>query len=74
MKTTKTIPNIIEIDCMTGEQIVRPMTAEEHATFLADQEAANQKAQDLALKEKARQDLFDRLGLTIDELTALGLG
>jgi len=64
---------IQEIDVTTGEEIVRDLTAEELAQYnldQADQLAAQEAAQ--AAKEAAEAKLA-ALGLTLDDLKALGL-
>ena len=71
-----TKPFITELNCKTGESIDRPMTDAEFADFqalqaekLADE---NKKEIDLAAKESAQAKL-SALGLTPDDLKALGL-
>jgi hypothetical protein len=71
---TKTItPQIKEINCETGEEIIRDANAEELAQIEADKAA---RAVANAAKAKAEADkaaLLARLGLTEDELkTILG--
>jgi hypothetical protein len=64
---------IAEINCETGEQIIRNATKDELAQAKLDaQVTANQQAQAEA-KATARQAILDRLGLTADE-AALILG
>ena len=61
----------------TGEQIVREMNAEELAQYAKDQseaaEKAAKKAEAEAVKQTAQAKLA-ALGLTTDDLKALGLG
>jgi hypothetical protein len=68
---TKAKLKITEVNCTTGEEIVRDATAEEIAQIELD--AANEataKAEAEA-KEAARQVILDRLGLTADEAKLL---
>jgi hypothetical protein len=68
----------IEINCETGEEIIRPLTPEEIAQREADAAAAatEQAAREaadaaaLAAKESAQSKLT-ALGLTADEIAAL---
>lgn len=71
MPTTEEVPTVLEVNCATGEQTVRPMTEEELAQREADRIAAEAaeaerlaaeaaKAAELAA---ARQELID-LGLS----------
>lgn len=78
-------PRITEINCETGEVVVRPLTTEEIAQAEADKaarlavEAANQEAlaaAALEAQEKAalRQGAIDKLaalGLTEEEIAAI---
>jgi hypothetical protein len=63
------------IDVTTGEETIREYTAEEIAQFEADKaaflEIENAKQQEKALKDAARQEVLDKLGLTADEVAAL---
>lgn len=63
------------VDVVTGEETIRPYTAEEIATVeaLKIELAAEQTAKDadLAAKAAARQAILDRLGLTADEAALL---
>jgi hypothetical protein len=71
---------IIEANCTTGEVIERELTADELAQAEADKAnaialknaAAAAEAQALAAKETAQAKL-SALGLTTDDLKALGL-
>jgi hypothetical protein len=64
---------IKEVNCTTGEEIVRDATAEEIAQMEIDAvNFAAEKAQAEA-KEAQRQAILNRIGLTADELkTILG--
>jgi len=65
----------IEINCETGEVIERPLTADE----IAANEAAQAQAEadrvtaeaTAATKAAARQAVYDKLGLTADDVAAL---
>ena len=67
---------IISIHDADGNETQRPMNDEEYAQFLIDNEAA--KAKDLAEKnaqaaKEAAEAKLAQLGLTTDDLKALGL-
>jgi hypothetical protein len=53
-----------------GEQI-RPMTDAEYAQWQADQAEAETKAQTEADKATTKEAVLAKLGLTVDEVTAL---
>jgi len=71
MPTTEEIPQVLEVNCATGEQIMRPMTEAELAQREIDRAAAEAaEAERLAAEEAkaaalaaARQELLD-LGLS----------
>jgi hypothetical protein len=69
-------PKVAEINCETGETIVREQTEEEQIAYdLAQQELNDKIAADLAsevAKEAATAKLA-ALGLTTEDLKALGL-
>ena len=70
---TKSKPQIKEVNCETGEEIIRDANAEELAQMEID--AANAKARkaEAEAKENAKAAILDRIGLTADELkTILG--
>lgn len=68
-----TTKKIAEINCTTGEEIIRDATAQELAQLELDKAELAKQAQQLAAKEKVKQDILDRLGLTAEELqTILG--
>ena len=60
-----------EHDAITGETVVRDMTADELelAKIDADEEAAHLKSE--AAKAKAKADVIAKLGLTADEVASL---
>jgi hypothetical protein len=75
---TPEVPKVVEIDCSTGVETVRDMTAEEleaqeamRAEFEARQAAELEaKEAEEALKASAREK-FAALGLTEDEVNAI---
>jgi hypothetical protein len=70
---TKSKPQIKDIDCTTGEEIVRDATAEEIAQMQIDATNGQKAKVEAEAKEAARQAILDRIGLTADELkTILG--
>jgi hypothetical protein len=64
-----------EYNVQTGEETIteRDATAKEIAEAEAAQAAAEAEAAQAAVKEAARQTVLDKLGLTADEVAALGL-
>jgi len=64
---TKSKLQVKEVNCTTGEEIVRDATAEEIAQIEIN--AANEAARkaEAEAKETERQAILDRLGLTADE-------
>lgn len=74
-----TIPNAIEINCETGEEIVRPLTAEEiaaneaatEAAAIADAEHLANKEATAALKASAKAKLVAGEPLTEEEAAVL---
>ena len=64
--------NHLEIDAVTGEQIVIELTKEEiaHREELAIANEANRVAQEIA-KSEAKAALLERLGITADEAALL---
>ncbi len=62
---------IVEINCETGEEILREATkAEKDDAKIRQQIVADREAEAEA-KEAARQAILDRLGLTADEAKLL---
>ncbi len=63
------------INLETGEETIRPFTAEEIAAaeaIVAEREAAKiQREAEQAEKNAARQIILDKLGLSADEVAAL---
>lgn len=62
---------IIEINCETGEQILRDATTEELAQAEADALEAKAKALAEAEVKAKRQALLERLGITEEEAKLL---
>ena len=58
---------IKEVNCTTGEEIVRDATAEEIAQIELDAVNDATRKAEAEAKEAARQAILDRLGLTADE-------
>lgn len=68
--------NVIEIDAVTGCSITRPFTDAELVQYEIDQTAADATEQSRLKAEAKREAALDKLaalGLTRDDLTALGL-
>jgi inosine/xanthosine triphosphate pyrophosphatase family protein len=65
------IPQIKEIDCTTGEEIIRDATADEISQMELDAANAAAKKAEAKAKAEAKQAIADRLGLTADELKLL---
>jgi hypothetical protein len=75
--TTET-PTAIEVNCATGEQIVRPLTeaeiaqrAEQAAAFAIEKAAQEAEAQAKADAKLAAQAKLQALGLSGEEVAAL---
>jgi len=68
---TKLKLQIKELNCTTGEEIVRDATAEEIAQMELDADNAAARKAEAEAKEAARQAIANRLGLTADELKLL---
>ena len=62
---------VTDINCLTGEQVVRDMTDDELAQLEIDKASAEARAEAEAAKVAARQAVLDKLGLTQDEAQAL---
>jgi uncharacterized protein with ATP-grasp and redox domains len=62
---------ITEVNCTTGETIVRDATVEEIAQYKADQAAEAIKQAETEAKATARAAILDRLGLTAEEAALL---
>jgi hypothetical protein len=63
------------VDLITGEETIRPYTADEVAELEAQQAEAkaesDAQAKEQATKDAARQAVLDKLGLSADEVAAL---
>ncbi len=68
---TKLKPQIKEINCTTGEEIVRDATVEEIAQMAIDAVNAKTRKAEAEAKEAARQAILDRLGLSVDDVKLL---
>jgi len=66
MANTK--PQIKELDCTTGEEIVRDATAEEILEIKARAEKSASIDAEEAARAVEKQAILDRIGLTADEL------
>jgi len=67
---------VLEINCETGKEILRDMTSEELAQQAKDKVAADLFDAEIAIQENKRataQAKLAALGLTADDLKALGL-
>jgi hypothetical protein len=62
---------VTEHNSITGETIVRDMTADELAQYQLDQAEAAKEAEAEAARQAARQAVLDKLGLSADEAAAL---
>jgi len=62
---------IIEVNCETGEELIRDMTPEELADANERIEKALAQQTKAQTKEAARQAVLDRLGLTSEEARLL---
>ena len=64
---------IKQVDCTTGEEIVRDATADEIAQMELDAANTATRKAEAELKATAKAAILDRIGLTADELkTILG--
>jgi len=70
---TKLTPQVKIVNCETGEEIVRDANAEEIAQMKIDADNAATAKTEAEAKEAQRQAILDRIGLTADDLRALGL-
>ena len=73
---TNNIPNVSEINCTTNEVIVRPMTDDEYAQYEIDQLAETARKAEAEAKAQAKaaaEAKLAALGLTTEDLKALGL-
>jgi hypothetical protein len=62
---------IVEINCETGEEIIREATKAEKDEAKARQQKVEAQEAEAKAKEAARQAILDRLGLTADEAKLL---
>jgi hypothetical protein len=75
--TTET-PMAVEINCSTGEEVIRPLTTDEISQrnleaerYAAQKAAAETEAQAKADAKLAAQAKLQALGLTLEEIAAL---
>jgi hypothetical protein len=61
------------VNVETGQEIEREMNADELAIHNALIESAQNEANQIAAREATRQAVLNKLGLTADEVAALGL-
>ena len=59
------------VNIVTGEESFRDYTAEEIAQVEAAQVEAEQRLSEIAEKEKARTAIFEKLGLSTEEIEIL---
>ena len=62
---------MVQIDCDTNEVIEREMTADEIKAEKAMQDYAKEVAAENLVKDAARAEILDRLGITADEAKLL---
>ena len=62
---------VTDINCLTGEQVVRDMNADELAQLEIDKASIQAQAAALAAKAAARQALLEKLGITEEEAQLL---
>ena len=62
---------IKELNCTTGEEIVRDATPEEIAQMKLDADNAEARKAEAEAKEAARQAILDKIGLTAEEAKLL---
>ena len=71
MANTK--PQVVIVDCTTGEEIIRDANAKEIAQAKIDIDNFNAEKAEFEAKEAAKAEILARIGLTADELkTILG--
>lgn len=71
MANTK--PQVVIVDCTTGEEIIRDANAKEIAQAKIDIDNFNAEKAEAEAKEAAKAAILARIGLTVDELkTILG--
>jgi hypothetical protein len=69
MANTK--PQVVIIDCTTGQEIARDANAQEIAQAKIDIENAKKHLAEIESKVAEKQALLDRLGITADEAKLL---
>lgn len=68
---TQTVNMISEADATTGENVIRPMTAEELLQYKTDKAQRDEAAQILLNQQKAKEAVIAKLGLTTEEVSVL---
>jgi hypothetical protein len=68
---TKSKLQIKEVNCTTGEEIVRDATAEEIAQMKIDADNAEAQKAEAEAKSAQRQAILDKFGLTASEAQLL---
>jgi hypothetical protein len=68
-----TNPMIKIVDAQTGEEIERPMTDAEFQAWDLGNKTYEQKQQEAAANKAAAEAKLEALGLSVDDLKALGL-
>jgi hypothetical protein len=68
---TKSKPQIKEINCTTGEEIIRDATIEEISQMELDSANAQTRKAEAQAKAAQRQAILDRIGLTSEEAALL---
>jgi hypothetical protein len=70
---TKKSYKVLDVNCTTGEEIIRDATPDEIAQMELDASNAAARQTEAEAKETAKLAILNRLGLTADELkTILG--
>ncbi len=68
---TKNTVKVLDVNCTTGEEILRDATADEIAQIEIDAANAEAKKSEVEAKAAEKQALLDRLGITADEAKLL---
>jgi hypothetical protein len=65
------MPKVIEFNCETNEEVLRNMTEIELEAYDKVLENTAKLESEKLAKDKTRQNVLDKLGLTADEVAAL---
>jgi hypothetical protein len=68
---SKSKPQIKDVDCTTGEEIIRDATTEEIAQMELDATNGKKVKAEIDAKAAEKQALLDKLGITADEAKLL---